>query len=103
MQTLDQVDLDIKKPIEFTPRELELFKEELDRQFAAGKGVNVFTALYSVRYMTMQEKSSKRKSKNKFLAFSDEEWKAYLEAQEIFWDSRPQDTSTEFKGIGKRK
>ncbi|MBE8952587.1 MAG: hypothetical protein SR1Q7_05525 [Quinella sp. 1Q7] len=38
MQTLNQENLDISKPINFTPRELELFESELRKQFESGNG-----------------------------------------------------------------
>ena len=50
MQTLEQANLDDSKLINFAPDELQLFKEELDKQFAEGKGVDIFRALRNARY-----------------------------------------------------
>ena len=49
-QTLNQEEFDINKPINFAPREWTLFKEELDKQFAEGNGVDIFKALHNARY-----------------------------------------------------
>lgn len=48
MQTID---FDLSKPIKFAPRELTLFKEELDKQYAVGKSVDVFKALRNAFYL----------------------------------------------------
>ncbi|MBQ6006126.1 MAG: hypothetical protein IJL14_07760 [Selenomonadaceae bacterium] len=60
MQMLDQDNLDLSKPINFAPRELTLFKEELDKQFAEGKGVDVFKALRNACYLAMLERGFKQ-------------------------------------------
>ena len=86
LQTLIQNNFDWKKPINFTPHELELFKEELDKQFAAGNGVNVFKSLYIVRYSSMHDKCQRQLEKEKRVTFDDDEWAAFIEAQEICFD-----------------
>ena len=53
---LKQDNLDISKPINFAPRELKLFKEELDKQFAEGKGVDISKALHNASYLAMLER-----------------------------------------------
>lgn len=51
-QTLEQMNLDDIKLINFAPAELKIFKEELDKQFAEGKGVDIFKALRNARYLS---------------------------------------------------
>ena len=87
-QTLIQTEFDERNLINFTLHELTLFKEELDRQFVAGKGVDIIQALYCVRYMAMLDKCAKEKEETKFVTFTDEEWKAFIKAQKFFMDSR---------------
>ena len=55
-QTLNQEEFDISKPINFAPRELTLFKEELDKQFAEGNGVDIFKAIRNARYLAMLDR-----------------------------------------------
>ena len=56
-QMLNQDEIDITRPINFAPRELVLFKEEIDKQFAEGKGVvDIFKALHNAAYLAMLEK-----------------------------------------------
>lgn len=50
-QTLNQENLDLSKPINFAPRELTLFKAELDKQLAEGNGVNILKALRNAHYL----------------------------------------------------
>ena len=52
-QTLEQMNLDDSKLINFAPAELKIFKEELDKQFAEGNGVDIFKALRNARYLAM--------------------------------------------------
>ena len=56
VQTLNQEEFDISKPINFAPRELTLFKEELDKQFAEGNGVDISKALRNARYLAMLDR-----------------------------------------------
>ena len=56
VQTLNQEEFDISKPINFAPRELTLFKEELDKQFAEGNGVDIFKAIRNARYLAMLDR-----------------------------------------------
>ena len=57
VQMLSIDGIDITKPINFAPRELTLFKEELDKQFSEGKGViDVFKALHNAAYLAMLER-----------------------------------------------
>ena len=84
IQTLSQTGFDDKKPINFTTHELTLFKEELDKQFANGNGINIFKTLYSVRYLSMLERCQKQLEKEKCVTFNDEEWESFIEAQEIY-------------------
>jgi len=53
---LNSEDLDVSKPINFAPRELTLFKEELDKQLAEGKGVDILKALHNASYLAMLER-----------------------------------------------
>lgn len=59
-QTLDQADLDGSKTINFAPHELTLFKDELDKQFSEGKGVDVLKALRNARYLAMLDRGFKQ-------------------------------------------
>ena len=88
IQTLDQAEFDINRSTNFAPCELALFKEELDKQFAKGDGVNIFKALYIVRYLAMLDKSFKQLAENKSVTFTDAEWNAFVEAQVIFLDAK---------------
>ena len=56
MQMLKQENLDVSKPINFAPRELTIFKEELDKQFEEGKGVDILKALHNASYLAMLER-----------------------------------------------
>ena len=56
-QILDQANLDGSKAINFAPREWFFFKEELDKQFAEGKGVvDILKALRNTRYLAMLDR-----------------------------------------------
>ena len=55
-QMLDQDDIDVSKPINFAPRELTLFQEELNKQFAEGNGVDILKALRNARYLAMLDR-----------------------------------------------
>lgn len=50
IQSLNQEELDVSKPINFAPRELTLFKNELDKQLEEGNGIDIFKALRNARY-----------------------------------------------------
>lgn len=82
-QTLNQEEFDINKPINFAPREWTLFKEELDKQFAEGNGVDIFKAIRNARYLAMLEKSFKQLEEGKVVSFTDEEWEAFVNEQDL--------------------
>ena len=87
IQTLAQADFDIKEPINFLPHEWTVFCDELNRQFAKGKGVNIFDTLYIVRYLAMLYNSFKQLEESRFVTFTDAEWDAFIEAQEIYLEA----------------
>ena len=60
LQTLNQETIDFNKPINFAPRELILFKAELDKQFAEGNGIDIFKAIHNARYLAMLERGFKQ-------------------------------------------
>lgn len=55
-QAFHQEDIDISKPINFAPRELKFFKDELDKQFTEGNGVDLSKALRNARYLAMLDR-----------------------------------------------
>lgn len=52
LQTLNQENWDVNKPINFAPRELTLFKAELDKQLEEDGKVDILKALRNVRYLS---------------------------------------------------
>ena len=60
LQTLNQENIDISKPINFAPRELTLFKAELDKQFEAGDGIDIFKALHNACYWAEIDRRTER-------------------------------------------
>ena len=60
IKTLDQADLEGSKAINFAPQELTIFKEELDKQFAEGKGVDILKALRNTRYLARIDRGFKQ-------------------------------------------
>ena len=73
-QTLEQMNLDGSKLINFAPAELKIFKEELDKQFAEGNGVDIFKALRNARYLAMLDRSFKELEEGKVVSFTEDEW-----------------------------
>ena len=82
-QTLNQENLDLSKPINFAPRELTLFKAELDKQLAEGNGVDIFKALRNARYLAGLERSIKQFDEGKIVKFTAEEWEAFVNEQNL--------------------
>ena len=60
MQTLNQENLDISKPINFAPRELVLFESELHKQFEAGNGIDILKALRNACYLAKIDRRIER-------------------------------------------
>ena len=60
VQTLEQMNLEDSKLVDFAPAELKIFKEELDKQFAQGKGVDIFKALRNARYLAEIDRRTQR-------------------------------------------
>ncbi|MBQ4403907.1 MAG: DUF1902 domain-containing protein [Selenomonadaceae bacterium] len=77
-QTLEQMNLDGSKLINFAPAELKIFKEELDKQFAEGNGVDIFKALRNARYLAMLDRSFKEIEEGHYIEFADEEWEKFI-------------------------
>ncbi len=86
-QTLTQPDFDASKPITFTPNEWTVFRNELDKQFAAGNGVNILNTLYSIRYLAMLENCFKQLGTGTGVMFTSDEWDAFIEAQEFYLET----------------
>jgi len=82
-QTLNQDDIDISKPINFAPRELCLFKAELDRQLTESGGVDILKALNNAFYLAGLERSIKQFDEGKVVKFTAEEWEAFVNEQSI--------------------
>lgn len=83
IQTLNQENLDINKPINFAPRELILFKSELDKQSAEGNGIDILKALRNARYLAGLERSIKQFEEGKVVNFTAEEWEAFVNEQNL--------------------
>ena len=83
LQTLNQDNLDVSKPINFAPRELTLFKAELDKQFEAGDGIDIFKALHNACYLSGLERSIKQFEEGKVVNFTAEQWEAFVNEQNL--------------------
>lgn len=83
LQTLNQENLDMSKPINFAPRELTLFKQELDKQLAQGGGVDILKALRNARYLAGLERSIKQFDEGKVVKFTAEQWEAFVNGQNL--------------------
>ena len=83
IQMLNQEGLDISKPINFAPRELTLFKEELDKQFAENNGIDILKALRNARYLADLERSIKQFDEGKVVKFTAEEWETFVNGQDL--------------------
>ena len=83
MQTLNQENLDISKPINFAPRELTLFQEELNKQFDEGNGIDILKALHNARYLAGLERSIKQFDEGKVVTFTAEEWETFVNEQNL--------------------
>ena len=83
IQTLANENLDANGIIEFAPTELKYFKLELDKQFEEGKGINILKAIRNARYLSMLDKSFKELEEGKVVSFTDEEWEAFVNAQDL--------------------
>ncbi|MBR6713688.1 MAG: hypothetical protein IKI76_11940 [Selenomonadaceae bacterium] len=59
-QSLTQEEIDVSKPINFAPRELSLFKAELDKQLEEGNGINILKALRNARYWAEIDRRTER-------------------------------------------
>lgn len=83
IQNFAQEDLDLGKPINFAPRELTLFKNELDKQLEEGNGVDIFKALRNARYLAGLERSIKQFDEGKVVKFTAKEWEAFVNEQNL--------------------
>ena len=83
IQTLANENLDANGIIEFAPTELKYFKLELDKQFEEGNGINILKAIRNARYLSMIDKSLKQIEEGKVVSFTDEEWEAFVNAQDL--------------------
>ena len=86
-QTLTQPNFDASKPIIFAPNEWTVFRNELDKQFATGNGVNILNTLYSIRYLAMLERSFNQLGKGTGVMFTSNEWDAFIEAQKFYLET----------------
>ena len=82
-QTLDPYEIDESKPITIAPREWFFFKEEIKTQVAAGKGIDILKALHNARYCAMLDRSTKQIAEGKVVTFTDAEWEAFVNAQDL--------------------
>ena len=82
-QTLAQMNLEGSKLINFAPAELKIFKEELDKQFDEGNGVDIFKALRNARYLAMLDSSFKELEEGKVVSFTEDEWEDFINAQNL--------------------
>ena len=82
-QTLEQENIDANKIINFAPAELKLFKDELDRQLEEGNGIDILKAIRNARYLAMLDRSFKEIEEGKVVSFTDEEWEAFVNAQDL--------------------
>ena len=82
-QIADPYEIDESKPITIAPREWFFFKEELKNQIAEGEGLNFLKALHNARYYAMLDRSSKQIEDGKVVKFTDKEWEAFVNAQDI--------------------
>ena len=57
-QTFDQDVIDESKPITFAPREWFFFKEEIKKQYAESKSVDILKALRAARYLAKIEQTN---------------------------------------------
>lgn len=83
IQSLNQEDLDVSKPINFAPRDLTLFKNELDKQLEEGNGIDIFKALRNARYLAGLERSIKQFDEGKVVKFTAAEWEAFVNEQDL--------------------
>ena len=83
VQTLDPYAIDESKTINIAPREWFFFKAEVKDRLAEGKGIDLLKALHAARYYAMLDRSSKQIAEGKFVKFTDEEWEAFVNAQDI--------------------
>lgn len=82
-QTLDPYEIDESKPITIAPREWFFFKEEIKTQVAEGKGIDILKALHNARYYAMLDRSTKQIAEGKVVTFTDTEWEAFVNAQDL--------------------
>lgn len=82
-QTLDPYAVDETQPITIAPREWFYFKEEIKDQIAEGKGVDLLKALHAARYYAMLARSSEQIAQGKVVTFTDAEWEAFVNAQNV--------------------
>lgn len=83
LQTLNQEEIDLSKPINFAPRELTLFKAELDKQLEDGNGIDIFKALHNARYLAGLERSIKQFDEGKVVTFTPEQWETFVNEQDL--------------------
>ena len=82
VQMLDEV-IDESKPITFAPREWKFFKSEINDQIAEGNGVDILKALRAARFYAQIERSTEQYKQGKVVTFTEEEWEAHVNAQNL--------------------
>ena len=80
---LDPYAVDETQPITIAPREWFYFKAEVKDQLAQGNGVDLLKALHAARYYAMLDRSFKQIEEGKVVTFTDEEWEAFVNAQDV--------------------
>lgn len=81
-QTLDQDVIDETQPITFSPREWFYFKEELVKQFV-DEDLDTSKAIRRARYLNKLEQSFKQLEEGKVVSFTEAEWEAFANGQNL--------------------
>lgn len=66
-----------------TEKESVHFKNEIDKQLAETKIIDIGKAVRNARYLAMLDESFKQAEEGKIITFSDEEWEKFVNEQEL--------------------
>lgn len=75
--------LEEDKLIYFTPLEWKYFKLEIEEMKENGEDLNFKKAIHNAKYFAMIERSRNEIKEGKCVTFSDEEWEAFVSAQNL--------------------
>ena len=81
-QTLNPEILNVTEDVTFTPLELKYFVLELKDMMSEGK-FDLPKVIRAARFYAMLERSDKQFKEGKVVTFTDEEWEAFVNAQNI--------------------